>query len=176
MKECRTCGQIKPRSMFARRGALGLQPKCKQCNAVYRQTNKRAVSAAKARWAAANPVRVREIKDAYWKRGKPNILSRMAAWKRAHPRHRDTDNVSRRLAHKNATPAWANKFFIEEAYDLAALRTKIKCGGVAKWHVDHIVPLRHPRVCGLHVEHNLRVIPAVQNIAKGNRYWSGMPA
>ena len=72
----------------------------------------------------------------------------------------------------NAIPAWANKFFIEEAYHLAKLREKM-CGGV--WHVDHIVPLKSKVVCGLHVEHNLRVIPGTDNIKKGNRYWPDMP-
>lgn len=85
-------------------------------------------------------------------------------------------STAQRFAAKlHATPTWANKFFIGEAYDLAARRTAMKCGGVAKWHVDHRVPLRHPHVCGLHVEHNLQVIPAVVNMAKGNRTWPDMP-
>jgi hypothetical protein len=71
-----------------------------------------------------------------------------------------------------ATPAWANKFFITEAYHLAKLREKI-CGG--KWHVDHIVPLKSAIVCGLHVENNLRVIPGAENSVKGNRHWPDMP-
>jgi hypothetical protein len=70
-----------------------------------------------------------------------------------------------------ATPAWANHFFIEEAYDLAQRRTKST--GI-KWHVDHIVPLRSKRVCGLHVENNLQVIPARTNLEKGNRVWPSM--
>lgn len=46
--------------------------------------------------------------------------------------------------------------------------------GVA--HVlDHIVPLNHPRVCGLTVPWNLRVIPRAANGAKSNAWceWHG---
>jgi hypothetical protein len=35
-------------------------------------------------------------------------------------------------------------------------------------HVDHIIPLHHPQVCGLHVPHNLQVIPGRLNMKKRN--------
>ena len=71
-----------------------------------------------------------------------------------------------------ATPKWANLFFIEEAYLLATLRNRLT--GI-RWEVDHIVPLVHPLVCGLHTEANLAVIPKVENRRKGNRFWPDMP-
>ena len=55
---------------------------------------------------------------------------------------------------------------IEEAYELAGKRTELF--GFS-WHVDHTLPLQGRTVSGLHVPTNLQVIPAVDNIRKGNR-------
>jgi hypothetical protein len=68
------------------------------------------------------------------------------------------------------TPAWLDKdalWMIEQAYELAALRTKLF--GFS-WHVDHVIPLQGNLVSGLHVPFNLQVIPGFQNIAKNNKF------
>ena len=44
-----------------------------------------------------------------------------------------------------------------------------------KHHVDHIVPIRSRIVCGFHTESNLRVVPKLVNLQKGNRHWPDMP-
>ena len=67
----------------------------------------------------------------------------------------------------NATPKWANieqiKLFYKEAKQLS-IETGIM------HHVDHIVPLKNKNVCGLHVEHNLQILTAKENLAKSNKY------
>jgi hypothetical protein len=68
------------------------------------------------------------------------------------------------------TPSWLDEdalWMIEQAYELAALRTKLF--GFS-WHVDHVIPLQGKIVSGLHVPFNLQVIPGFQNIAKNNKF------
>jgi len=93
-------------------------------------------------------------------------------WKISNRGAVNASTAQRFAAKLHATPSWANRFFIAEAYDLAARRSAMLD---FPWQVDHMVPLRSPLVCGLHVEHNLRVIPGVMNLAKGNRHWPDMP-
>lgn len=66
---------------------------------------------------------------------------------------------------KRATPPWADLKAIEEFYVQAERLTRET--GI-EHHVDHFYPLRGKTMCGLHVEANLRVVPAGVNLAKGN--------
>lgn len=77
---------------------------------------------------------------------------------------------NRKLAMMQRTPLWLGveeMWMIEEAYQLAALRTKLF--GFA-WHVDHVIPLRGKTVSGLHTPQNLSVIPGTANMQKTNKF------
>lgn len=58
-------------------------------------------------------------------------------------------------------------FVFQEAKRLQVLRKALT--GI-DWHIDHIVPLKGTNVCGFHVWNNLRVIPKIVNLRKGNKY------
>lgn len=153
---------------------------CRPCarrrNREYKERNKERVREArssykKALWASRAEER-REAREA--RRSSLPLRRKQArlAWKKANTPKLNA-NTAKRFAQKlKATPGWANAFFVEEAYSLALLRTKMLG---YKWQVDHIVPLRSKIVCGLHCEQNLQVVSATYNMVKGNRFWPGMP-
>lgn len=73
----------------------------------------------------------------------------------------------RRAKKITATPAWSSKEKIEEFYFAADFLSMI----TGEWHhVDHVVPLISDIVCGLHVEQNLQVLTAKENLAKSNSF------
>lgn len=59
-----------------------------------------------------------------------------------------------------------DEFVIDEAIRLRLLRERAT--GI-EWHIDHVVPLNHKLASGLHNAFNVEVVPAVWNLAKGNR-------
>lgn len=67
---------------------------------------------------------------------------------------------------KQAMPAWADRAAIAEIYERCAA---MNAEGGQQYQVDHIHPLASPLLCGLHVDYNLQIIPAVENQKKGNR-------
>lgn len=80
--------------------------------------------------------------------------------------YRFAQNARRRAAQRNQTPAWSQSQEIEELYREAKMKGM---------HVDHIVPINHPLVSGLHVVANLQLLPPIDNLKKGNRHWPDMP-
>lgn len=70
----------------------------------------------------------------------------------------------------DAQPAWADVRALRAIY-AAAERERAFRDVV----VDHIVPLRNPLVCGLHVLNNLRIISRLDNQRRSNNVWPDMP-
>lgn len=75
---------------------------------------------------------------------------------------------AKRRAHRlQAVPPWADHEKIKAIYEKAEYLSKMT---KRAYEVDHIIPLVHPDVCGLHVENNLQAIPKSMNRKKGNRF------
>lgn len=88
-------------------------------------------------------------------------IKKRKAWAAKNP----SRSHRRRKRTQQATPSWLT---VEQAGQIAALYEEAKARP-GNWHVDHIIPLRGKNVSGLHVPWNLQVIPAKDNLKKGNR-------
>jgi hypothetical protein len=80
---------------------------------------------------------------------------------------RNDPDLSRKARIEQATPPWADKEAIRLIYEMS--KTITAQTGI-QHHVDHIIPLKSDLVCGLHIAENLRIIPAVHNLRKGNKF------
>jgi len=142
---CPRCRDSKPPEDFYR------DSECKKCHSL-------RVSAWQKRTGYEKKRPKRSGRKNLWYRRHPEYSLK---WKREHPAVVAAQAARRRAAIQKATPKWADEGAIRKIYEEAAKK---------RWHVDHIVPLRSPLVCGLHCEANLRVVPPEVNLRKGNSH------
>lgn len=119
-----------------------------------------------AKRATADAPRTKEQRRLRYAKNKELSLEQFNKWCKANPEKVKVRRALRREASKQATPPWARPEDFNSVY-AEAVRLKKSIGG--EYHVDHIVPLRGKKVCGLNVPWNLRVVTAEENRAKGNR-------
>ena len=190
MKTCSKCGVEKPFDEFHKQkaGAGGLRPSCKTC---------RKASAAKR--YAENKEQIRRVSDEWYYKNQQDVAEKRKS-RRRNPETRDqvlavdaksreknreskreclrshyaknkawylAKSSKRRAALLRRTPPWANDQLITAFY-LEAKRLEELTG--IQFHVDHIIPLQGELVSGLHVETNLQLLPAHENIGKSNSF------
>jgi hypothetical protein len=165
MKKCTKCSELKPSFAFSKNTRLrsGLRSWCKACAkeslTAWRNTNSLAWADYQRTWRKEHPEKVRRYNQSEGVKNanlvyRKNNLAKHAAYQ------------SRREAAKlKATPPWADAVLISEVY---AFAQEFREAGFDV-EVDHALPLRGKNVCGLHVEHNLRVVLARHNKVKHNK-------
>ena len=160
-KSCKTCLFEKPISEFYKqstRGAYGVRGSCKLCD-----------NAKKKQYRTILGEDLLERKKFEYQRNRQVRLNQKRIYRQENKGKINALVAARKKIIKQRTPKWLtedDKWLIKEAYELAALRTKIF--GFS-WHVDHVIPLQGKQVFGLHVPQNLRVIPGIENIKKRNK-------
>ena len=122
------------------------------------------------KWRAENPVKVHQHNSTQYKNHTQKIKAGVKAWAKKNPAKILAHTRAAQTKKRMRNPKWLTrdeKWMISQAYELAALRTKMF--GFT-WHVDHILPLQGELVSGLHTPYNLQVIPGAENVRKSNKF------
>ena len=90
-------------------------------------------------------------------------------WKSKNIGYVRADSAKRRASKLQRTPFWLNDGYLFEMESIYKYCNALREIGL-DYHVDHIIPLQGKKVSGFHVPWNLQVIPAKENLSKGNQY------
>lgn len=137
---------------YRRRQYEGNPEKYKGLSRKYYELNKEEHLKRSRDYYATNRERLLEGKKQYYKEHYGEVLVR---------------NGARKRRQKDATPHWADKSAIVEVYQQCYDKRQ-ETG--ENWVVDHHIPLKGKKVCGLHIAENLRIIPWEDNAKKGNKF------
>jgi hypothetical protein len=179
-KKCSRCKTIKSIEEFTRRSRSkdGYRSYCRECSKKDAQ-----------RWRAdSKALRAAYEKD-YYAENRERILQRQKRWREENPEKSKKatrrwasankeliaeKRARRRASKRQATPPWLTNEHREQMEAIYARCFEAEELTGIKHHVDHIHPLVHPLLCGLHVPWNLQVITAEENLRKGNRIEIGL--
>lgn len=127
----------------------------KAAKVAWEERNKQAIAAKKAEWYAVNKERLAPI--------------RKAARKRHYEKHR-----AFRIAYVRKRQAQIKNAYekLPQAYQAEIQGYYDFCRIFSGFEVDHILPLKHDNVTGLHVPWNLQVLPVSLNRSKHNKFIS----
>lgn len=175
-KQCTKCGEIKPLEAYGndRKGLFGKFAKCKSCVKNISKSNKSKKAKYDFEYRRKNiekykeyekmrSIRDRNKRNKLRKKWASKNLSRRREislnWAKRNKDYMRYSSMLRYTMKMKATPKWV---------DLGEIK-KIYKNCPKGYHVDHIIPLKNPIVCGLHVPWNLQYLSARENLRKSNR-------
>ena len=135
----------------------------KEYDKQYYTENKERVAEIGKQWYTKNRERALECKRRWRQKNKKHTLEYKSKWSKDNPDKRNAYAAKRRAAKVDATPVW----FEKEKKRIEFLYATAKIDGL---HVDHIVPLNHDMVCGLHCLANLQLLTPSDNMRKSNSF------
>jgi len=158
MKICTKCNTEKPRSEFYKGpNKDGLRSWCKPCFKANTSENRDPEKQRKYSrdWKRRNPQSGRK-----WREENPEKSKECTRrWQKNNAGAKKAAKARYRASKLQRTPTWSDSEKIRAVYDSCP----------EGWHVDHIYPLQGETVSGLHVVENLQLLPAKENLSKGNR-------
>jgi len=180
MKTCKTCNETKPLTEYykQRSNKDGLYVHCKSCVSLSRKKHylevKDSVRSNQREYYQQNKDYFSKKSKKYREENRDKVLDYNKLYSKKHYKENKHKYIEksrvRRGVKQDATPNWLSGPQIAHIKRIYKLRDMMSDATGVEYHVDHIVPLRGKDICGLHVPWNLEVIPATDNLAKGNRY------
>lgn len=152
---------------YNRKWRINNKEKVKGQQAAYRERHKEVILARNRSWVSENKERNSQQKREHYMRNKERYDAKSAEYAKTHAGWKASHCAKRRAKKKQAMPVWAKDGYMKIFYKLAKLESK-RTG--KRVEVDHIVPLQHDLVCGLHCEDNLQLLFAADNYAKSNKF------
>ena len=174
MKQCRKCSSILEYSSFTKKvdTADGYNNLCRVCKNQSRNKSKDA--ATRLRWTANNKEHILAYDRNRYSRKRDDINKN----RRQHRldnidvmRERDRAvYATKHIRFKSRTPSSLSPLHLGGIQYIYKEARSMNVQGGIQYHVDHIVPLNGKLVSGLHVPWNLQIIPADENLRKGNTF------
>jgi len=138
----------------------------------YVEQNYEKISEYNKEYNICNRDKIKLCSGKYKKHNKNHLNKQQRLYRQNNKAQNNAYCASRRAWRIQARPIWSNIKIIHDIYEDCQdlnICTRI-AGGNEIFHVDHIVPLQGVNVCGLHVEYNLQIITASENLQKGNTW------
>lgn len=129
----------------------------------WRAKNPEASSAASNRWREKNQDKLAASYAKRYAADPEKSKNATRKWRADNTGRSNYISAKRRATIRNATPTWLTSAQEEEMrvlYEKARRENK---------QVDHIIPIAHKRVCGLHVPWNLQLLTKSENCKKKNK-------
>jgi 5-methylcytosine-specific restriction endonuclease McrA len=172
-KPCKKCGGIKPATTEyfakAKRNRDGLFSYCRECEKLrtksrviqYREEYIEKAKLAEKNWRVKNKEYLQQY-NTIWKKANPEKIKQFNhIWYL-----KNKEKITRKSAIRNKRI----RLLVPNDIEIIKQIKEIYFNCPTGYEVDHIVPLKHDLVCGLHVPWNLQYLLQKDNRAKGNKF------
>jgi hypothetical protein len=143
----------------------------KEKGLIYRENNREILAGRSAKYREGREEKARQYAQQYRKDNTSKTRADAKRWRLSNPAYCAARGAARRTRMKVSNLSEHHRGKIIDIYNVRDELNlcALSAGAIDTFHVDHIMPLKHKKFSGLHAPWNLAIIPARDNMRKGNR-------